>query len=107
MKLALLAINYACSQITDDVMTWLPCITETWFFGSAELMGLFLYGLFGAIVFRTKLKLPVILSVNIVLSLILAVATQSQIWGLLYVISIVLSSGAIAFSLITRFWRDY
>lgn len=100
-----LLLSQACEAVDGNIGTWGACIQESWFMNSPEFMGLALYITFGVIIYRTRMPLPIILSVNLILSYILASVTSATTFNIMFVLSIILVMGAIAISIIKRFWR--
>ncbi len=104
MNLPILVIN-ACDKIDGNVSTWMPCITENWFMNSPELMAVLIYFFFAIIMYRARMPVQIIVSSFMILSLIIALSTDSGILDTIFIISVILIAGTIFLSILRRWLK--
>ena len=95
----------ACTKVDQNVGTWGSCILENWFMNSEVLMAMMLYFFFAIIMYRIRAPVQIIVSSFMILSLILAVSTNSSILDIIFLISLIPLAGAVFLAILRRFLR--
>lgn len=95
----------ACAAMDANINTWGSCIIQSWFMNSPELFGIFVYIIFGLILYKTggRFPLPVIVGTNTLLSFALWLLLPVPFFTFLFAIGIMLAMGMVAMAFIGRF----
>jgi len=98
-----MAIYSVCDFVDENIATWFPCVKETWFYNSPELIAITLYLMFAILILRTRATTPIIISTNLILSFILATTFSSEYLSAWFMFSLVIAGGMVAFSIVKKF----
>lgn len=94
-----------CQYVDGNITTWFPCIQESWFMNSPELMaGLLFVGL-ALLMYKTRMPPVIFIASFMVLSFTIATVTSSTILDTVFFISLIPVAGMIMISISRRLIR--